>query len=134
VSRLEAVITVTNILIAQNKVALIRPEAADPLFRYLLGAGELRGPVRLYVATAIQNHILLPTPENSLALDRPFARADLAAWCLYVDTSARSGRRPFAEAGSVARNMERAATSAWQPSRSFLPARWRGSKSVSARG
>jgi hypothetical protein len=44
-----------------------------------VGASEMRGPLRLYVATALQNHILLPTPDNSLALDRPFARADLAA-------------------------------------------------------
>jgi hypothetical protein len=79
VSRLEAVITVTNILVAQHRVELVRAQATDAVLRSLPTSYEMRGPIRPYLATAIQNDILLSTPSDSLAPDVPFTRADLAA-------------------------------------------------------
>ena len=96
VSRLEAVITLTNILVAQNKVALAGPQAAEPLLRHLRGVDERGGPLRQYVATAIQGHVLLPTPANSLAPDRPFTRADLAALLDRVQRTYHVPQRSYA--------------------------------------
>lgn len=96
VSRLEAVITLTNILVAQNKVALVDAQAAEPLLRQVRGADDSRGPLRLYVATAIQSHILLPTAANSLAPDRPFTRADLAALLDRVQRNFHVPQRSYA--------------------------------------
>jgi len=75
VSRLEAAIVLTNILIAQKKVVFVSPEAADKM---LAGrAEEMRGPLGVYVATAIQNGIL-QTVTDAREAGVKFNRANLA--------------------------------------------------------
>jgi|SRR5208283_1570031 len=78
ISRLEMAVTLTNILIATNKVALLSPTAAEAALAGVLDTATLRGPVREYVATALQHGVIARTSSNTLAPDLHVTRADLA--------------------------------------------------------
>jgi hypothetical protein len=65
VSRVEEAVLLTNILLAHKKFGLLSKAEAEPVLAALADANTLKGPLRLYVATAIRNDVLtLPAPNR----------------------------------------------------------------------
>jgi hypothetical protein len=78
VTRLEMAVTITNILIANKKIALLSPSAAEAALKDMPDTAALRGPVRVYAATALQEGIIARTSSNELAPALQVTRANLA--------------------------------------------------------
>jgi len=65
VTRIESAVLLTNILVAHNKFKLLSRAEAERVLANVADAKTLKGPLRMYVATAIRNDILtLPAPNR----------------------------------------------------------------------
>jgi hypothetical protein len=77
VSQIESTILLTNVLRSQNRIALLSPAEAEPILAATPGAQGLRGPLRLYLASAIKAGVVQPgeaTP-GAMATVHTHARA-----------------------------------------------------------
>jgi len=78
VSRVETAVIMTGILVAQNKVTLLTPAAAETALAPVTDVNTLHGPLRVYVATALQSGVItLPAPNQLQPAAQP-TRADTA--------------------------------------------------------
>jgi len=66
VSRIEGAVLLTNILLAHKKFNLLSRAEAEPVLATLEDANSLKGPLRIYVATAIKNDVLTLSAPNRL--------------------------------------------------------------------
>jgi hypothetical protein len=78
VTRAETAVLLTGILIAQKKVALTSPAEAESALAKVPDANELRGPARLYLATALQSGVITLTSASKLDPASQRTRADTA--------------------------------------------------------
>lgn len=85
-SRLMTALTVTNILLMQKKFTLMAPDAAETALQDVSDAAQLQGPVRAYVATALQQNILTLTPQHAIEGLSPMTRANIAVQLDAVQT------------------------------------------------
>lgn len=90
-SRLLTAVTLTNILVARRKVALMAPGSAEAVLRGIPDAEQLQGPVRAYVATALQQGILSLTPQHAIEGLLPMTRA---ATAVQLDTAQKKFNLP----------------------------------------
>jgi hypothetical protein len=66
VSRIESAVLLTNVLIAQKKFSLLSEAESEPVLIGIEDAKTFRGPLRVYVATAIHNGVLPLTAPHRL--------------------------------------------------------------------
>jgi hypothetical protein len=78
VSRIEGAVLLTNVLIAHRKVSLLSQAETEPVLATLVDANTLRGPLRVYVATAIRNGVLMLPAPNQLDPYAVYSRAQTA--------------------------------------------------------
>ena len=75
-SELEFAVLVTNVLLAQKRLALVPGPEAEAVLTNVPNSGQLRGPLlRAYVATAIRAGIILPPKSDRLTSVTAFSRA-----------------------------------------------------------
>lgn len=77
-SRLVTAVTIVNVLIAQKKVELMAPDAAEASLANVADEAQLQGPSRVYVATALQQGVLSLTADRAIAGLSPMTRANIA--------------------------------------------------------
>lgn len=77
-SRVVTAVTLVNVLLAQKKVELLTPDAAETALANVSDAAQLRGPARVYVATALQQGVLSLTADHAIAGLSPVTRANIA--------------------------------------------------------
>lgn len=90
-SRLLTAVTLTNILVARRELALMAPDSAEAVLRGIPDAEQLQGPVRAYVATALQQGILSLTPQHAIEGLSPMTRA---ATAMQLDTAQKKFNLP----------------------------------------
>ena len=90
--RLLAAVTLVNILVSQKKIELVSSAAAETALSGVADAATLRGPVRVYVATAMQQGVLTLTSQHAIAALSPISRADTA---VQLDTVQRKFNVPL---------------------------------------
>jgi len=91
VSQLESVVLLINVLRAQKKLTLLSEKQAAPVLAGFADAASLRGPLRVYVATAIRNGLMKPTLPNRMNIAPSHTRAQTA---VLLDSVQRKFRLP----------------------------------------
>jgi hypothetical protein len=78
VSPIEGAVLLTNILLAHKKFNLLSRAEAEPVLATLEDANVLKGPLRIYVATAIRNDVLTLSAPGQLKPNTQYSRAQTA--------------------------------------------------------
>jgi hypothetical protein len=78
-SRVEAAVILVSILMAGQKVQLLSTASSDTVLASVPDASSLPAFARRYIATAIQNGVLILQAGNTIQASQPYTHANLAA-------------------------------------------------------
>jgi S-layer homology domain len=91
VSRAEATLIITRVLIAQKKLQVLNQTETDSVLAGVPDSGQLSPPARPYFATAILNGIMPSGPQRRIAPEMEVSRANAA---IFLDSVQRQFNIP----------------------------------------